>query len=107
MQVIINSSLDIQNEFDNLEFQERSVAFSSIKMGKELNEEQTSKFFSLIKRYGTCFAEDLSQLGTTNAIEMEITLNDECKESYKPEAKSNTISFAGKLRRYCFRTFKI
>lgn len=55
------------------------LKFSCVKIGDNLNYIERKKILNLIYKYKDCFAEKMSELGETNAIEMNIKIKDSNK----------------------------
>lgn len=57
---------------------------SDLNVGADLTKEQIEKLKILLKMYETCFSNNLSDLGFTNVVQMEIVLNDSQPVVYRP-----------------------
>lgn len=60
------------------------ITEDDININPELTLEQNQSVVSLINKYRTCFAQNLSELGSTNIAEMNIELEDNTPVSYRP-----------------------
>lgn len=60
------------------------ITIDMLNIGPHVTDAQKNKLLELLNDYRTCFAFDLSELGTTNITEMHIKLNDESPVAYKP-----------------------
>ncbi|CAG9086928.1 unnamed protein product [Plutella xylostella] len=57
---------------------------SEIKTGNGLNPAEKDRLYSLLQKYRSCFATNLSELGCTTLAEMRIELNDNRPVIYRP-----------------------
>lgn len=61
-----------ENNLNNNDTQNVTLNFSSLKIGDNLDRNEKTQIFNLIAKYKQCFADNLAELGKTNAIEMNI-----------------------------------
>ncbi|XP_073942510.1 cactin, spliceosome C complex subunit [Choristoneura fumiferana] len=66
------------------------LAESDINMNPKLSAEQSNALVQLVNKYRVCFAQNLSELGCTDASEMVIELADQTPVVYRPYRLSYT-----------------
>ncbi|KAG6464992.1 hypothetical protein O3G_MSEX014865 [Manduca sexta] len=73
----VNNCVDI----NMLDFENDAV---TINYGEQLSNYEVTRLKELLKKYETCFSDNLNDLGLTNVVQMEIDLNDSKPVVYRP-----------------------
>lgn len=60
------------------------LSFNDINIDNNLNNDQKLQLINTLNKYRDCFAKDLSELGQTTAVEMNIELDDTAPVVYRP-----------------------